>query len=386
MRMLDFEIYLYPNKDDNIDDSLDSLEEDILFLIKQNMLEKNPKKNKVLNNIWSGNYRGALALIDGTSRNKIDDLISIQRETKTLFSNKELEIIFNIITNTALLGPRDPEVLWEYLGHRILYEELCKKPVSLFSKPVNEQLKPILENGAFWETTTLTFDNSFQWYEKNLKFVENFLSKDYSKINIFQGERGLESALRMISMGYLYTSRKKDTVITPSILLSDFNYDAINNYYLTIKELYNNKERLNLNEEDIGVLLIPRLVYDFENEIIFDDENELNLNSNVLSDPFMIKMLKNSECLKISFAEYLINDDYDGIDSNVYEALKEIPCKNDILEIAGELLMQDAIIKSPENNKPYYYERFVKKYDKKNSRERAYYYPSIMELFKYRIN
>jgi hypothetical protein len=393
--MLDFDVIIYPNHQDVLKESLEKVNQDLDEL---NFFDSNSLKNKIYKNLCDGNYKSALATIDGLKSNTEEELIKIQKKSMNLFSHDELRRIFNLIMNEAFLnnGMRTtPEnsndisagFLSDFIPHRILYEELVNKPISLFSKVVNDQLKDLLFNGAFWETTMLTYDVNYKGTDKNSKFVEDILLKEFNKLDAGKSKQGIEKLLQMSQEIKVYINRKQKEWIRLGYDFNDMSPDAVRNYFAFVKEIYDKKVIENKPEEIIGYLLLPVLDYEL-NEGFCDadeDDSDLALGFSIFKDDFFRSIVKNSATMQQRLSDYLVNESVDDINQDIYSIVVNLPGSSDILMYAGETLVD--MTRYGENRDDYYFnQRFALKNDEKTNSYKCVYYPSRMETFKEKLN
>tara|TARA_Y100000310_G_scaffold343131_1_gene449368 strand:+ start:3042 stop:4328 length:1287 start_codon:yes stop_codon:yes gene_type:complete len=231
---------------------------------------------KLLNtfrDLETGKFWGVIHNIDGSARRQGDLLwkhpaqlqqdASEQRQeaqkwAKGAFTDGELQELFTLVVNQALLKPYG-----EYSnlpggnrGHSILFREFVEKPMSLFEKTIDENFLQRLVNGTFWEDLPHLQGGSggqvpYLRVERVLTDFAYLLDPEFAP-------KGLEMFHRNARQSYGFD-------------LAGLTFQGVTNYSAFVKKLDEHKEQLDLKQDDLD-----RLVRSYVTEVVrwSEDWNE----------------------------------------------------------------------------------------------------------------
>lgn len=153
-----------------------------------------PKEHQPINNFFrdlvDARFWGSIRFLDGNARYYSDtplvrykseeEASKIREESRKraaeFFNEYDINRLFNIIVNQALLIPYKTSWPGTYKGHSILHEEIIEKPGSIFKDLIPFDLKKRLNNGRFWEELN---DMVIAVNSGNAYYVVNDVLKNY---------------------------------------------------------------------------------------------------------------------------------------------------------------------------------------------------------------
>jgi len=209
----------------------------------------------MLKELEDGCFWGVLTRIDGSSDPVTSNPFSVSnpfvdqpdsekersREWAMInFTPKELQMILDIITRTALISPRATASPGTNKGHSILYQHLIEKPNSIFSGVADESIRKRLNNGRLWEELPDMQKglNSGLSY----RYVQDALTKYFGD---------LDANFAPIGFKIFYRNHGKNGIFD----LEYISDRAVDNYLLFMSEIDKKKDELGLTTDDIQYLM-----------------------------------------------------------------------------------------------------------------------------------
>lgn len=263
----------------------------------------------------SGAFWRNITFLDGTNnqlvQRKPEQPAEARAWAQASFTQQELQKIFDIIVNTALLVPHPNSWPGTYKGHSILLRDIVEKEGSVFRNAVSEDFRKTLVNGTFWEEI---YDMSPGLnYGISYFIIDRILTKQYDELSIDFVRKGFN---------ILYRNRSP---FSQHFTIFRLSKEGIDKWIDFAKRIDSKREDIHVEEKDVALLMSPYVMNllefrtDEECDFVFRDFKER------LTDPVVRRYCEHSKQLRKEITEsFILSAEY-GTGESIQNHLELLP-------------------------------------------------------------
>lgn len=189
-----------------------------------------------------------LGTIDGYPKKKISERLSSNQQwtaekahewARQHFSENQLQELFTLAVNCAIMPYRLDGSPGYELGHSIIYDNIVKRKESMFHDSLDDKFIKRLNNGRFWENL---YNLGAPIWSLAVPIENDVLENNYDALDLVYAKRGLEIFHR-------------NTNFYPHFNIGDLSKKAIHNYSKFLNKLDEHLEDLDISVDEFYPLI-----------------------------------------------------------------------------------------------------------------------------------